>query len=97
MNTYSLGAEKVGAQYDANGMAFQNWENLYNFIEGNNMADPNNYAYVESQLDVPSLCSSSSPTPSLLPATGSTGTQAGGEASTPKAPVQKWGYILAGP
>ncbi|MCU0347223.1 MAG: CotH kinase family protein [Saprospiraceae bacterium] len=43
-------------EYDANGEALQNWQNLYDFVESNDMADPANYAYVESQLDVVSLC-----------------------------------------
>ncbi|MBL7830767.1 MAG: CotH kinase family protein [Saprospiraceae bacterium] len=35
--------------------AFDDWYELYNFIFDNDMADPDNYAYVKSQYDVTSL------------------------------------------
>jgi hypothetical protein len=82
------------AQYDANGEAFQNWENLYNFVENNNMGDPNNYAYVESQLDVKSLCDyfiANSVTVASDWLNWNTGWWRG---LNPEGTHQKWGYIL---
>lgn len=82
------------AQYDANGEAFQNWENLYNFVENNDMADPNNYAYVESQLDVASLCDyfiANSLTVASDWLNWNTGWWRG---LNPEGTHQKWGYIL---
>lgn len=82
------------AQYDANGQAFQNWENLYNFVANNDMSDPNNYAYVESQLDVASLCDyfiANSFTVASDWLNWNTGWWRG---LNPEGSHQKWGYIL---
>ncbi|MCC6725009.1 MAG: CotH kinase family protein, partial [Saprospiraceae bacterium] len=82
------------AAYDATGAAFQNWENFYNFIENNDMADPNNYAYVKSQLDVQSLCDyfiANSFTVASDWLNWNTGWWRG---LNPEGTHQKWGYIL---
>ncbi|MBK9015180.1 MAG: CotH kinase family protein [Saprospiraceae bacterium] len=82
------------AQYDANGEAFQNWDNLYNFVENNDMADPANYAYVESQLEVASLCDyfiANSFTVASDWLNWNTGWWRG---LNPEGDHQKWGYIL---
>lgn len=91
---YLLTWGNTWAQYDANGDAFQNWENLYNFVENNDMADPNNYAYVESQLDVASLCDyfiANSFTVASDWLNWNTGWWRG---LNPEGGHQKWGYIL---
>ncbi|MCF8245603.1 MAG: CotH kinase family protein [Saprospiraceae bacterium] len=91
---YLLTWGNTWAQYDANGMAFQNWENLYNFVENNDMADPANYAYVESQLDVVSLCDyfiANSFTVASDWLNWNTGWWRG---LNPEGTHQKWGYIL---
>lgn len=91
---YLLTWGNTWAQYDANGMAFQNWENLYNFVENNNMADDANYAYVESQLDVASLCDyfiANSFTVASDWLNWNTGWWRG---LNPDGGHQKWGYIL---
>jgi hypothetical protein len=91
---YLLTWGNTWAQYDANGMAFQNWENFYNFVKNNDMADPNNYAYVESQLDVASLCDyfiANSFTVASDWLNWNTGWWRG---LNPEGTHQKWGYIL---
>lgn len=91
---YLLTWGNTWAQYDADGMAFQNWENLYNFVETNDMADSANYAYVESQLDVTSLCDyfiANSFTVASDWLNWNTGWWRG---LNPNGDHQKWGYIL---
>jgi len=91
---YLLTWGNTWAQYDAEGMAFQNWENLYNFVETNDMADSANYAYVESQLDVTSLCDyfiANSFTVASDWLNWNTGWWRG---LNPDGDHQKWGYIL---
>jgi len=43
------------AQYGDPSQTFGDWDNLFNFIFTNDLADPNNYAYLTSQYDVTSL------------------------------------------
>ncbi len=91
---YLLTWGNTWAQYDANGMAFQNWENFYNFVENNDMADDANYTYVESQFDVASLCDyfiANSFTVASDWLNWNTGWWRG---LNPDGDHQKWGYIL---
>ncbi len=81
-------------EYDGSGNALQNWDNFYNFVENNDMADPNNYAYVESQLDVVSLCDYFIANSFTVASDWLNWNTSWWRGLNPEGTHQKWGYTL---
>lgn len=91
---YLLTWGNTWAQYDADGEAFGNWDNLYEFVENNDLADSANYAYVESQLDVASLADYFIVNSFCVASDWINWNTGWWRGLNPDGSHQKWGYIL---